>query len=219
MALNTDALTTVEALRTHLQAQRTDSTTGRYSNDLLESLINQVSSRIGRYVGRRLKAPASDETHTLDGDGTTTICCYRAGLWPIVSITSITNLDSSETIPARASVANDGYVMGSDDKLAGIIRLDGYVTDRGIGTVQIVGRFGYDATIGAVAGTIQEAIHHRQALDDLEMACLDWCGYYFQARVPSLETLTLDGVSMVVREQAVPTRVRAALDRFRVGAL
>lgn len=213
MALHSEALTTVPVLRDYLTRHRTAQVSGTLSDDELERLINAASSAIGTYCARRLIVQSTDETAVIDGDGTAEIRLIDYGYYPIVSITSITNYHTG-AIAARSNPDSTGYLLGVDEKLRGVIRLDGYSTDSGMGTVTIVGTWGYsEAVAGGTAGALQRA--HRQGLTDLEQACLLWCAARFQNPVPGQQTVAVAGLTMSFNPRRVPTEVEGLLIPYR----
>lgn len=214
MALNTEALCEPSELRLYLTRDRTDETDGVLDDAFLEDLINRVTSRIAAYCDRQLLVNASDHTVTLDGDGTDAIRLYRVGCYPIVSVTSVTFLASSTTVAARSSYTGTGYVLTDEDKMGGRIRLAGYVTDVGMGLVQVVGKWGYSET---VAGGTDAwlARQHRRGLDELKLACLEWSAALFHNHIPGQQAITIAGVSMTLNERAIPQRVERLLASYR----
>lgn len=147
-ALSWDALTNVETMRSYLQREKTGTLDGRFTDDWMTQLINHTSAAIGLHCNRQLIAPAADMTYLLDGEGESTLLLPE---YPIVSLTSITNLSGPEVIPARPTVNDDGYSYGDAYRMAGQVKLCGYVADWGSSMVQVVGRLGY--TTGTPVGT------------------------------------------------------------------
>lgn len=216
MALSWDALTTAARLRDYLQREKTNVISGRFDDDWMESAINATSAAIATYTQRQLIAPATAITYTLTADNATSIMLPE---WPIVSITSVKNLASNETIALRTSFTGRGYSLSDDDRLSGIIRLHDYATDRENAAIEVVARLGYDSATAAAATATRVTREHRVALDQLENACLQWASLLFTAPVPSAETMQVDQVAYTIREQAIPTRVRALLDPYRRQSL
>jgi len=211
--LDRRALTTVAHLRSHLARSRTSETTGQLDDDTLTLLINHVSAAIEGHCGRSLIAPAADQTITIAGDGLTQIALYRYGRYPIVSITSITCNVSGVTIPARLSATGVGYVIADAEKLAGIIRLDGYTTDRDSEGTTIIGRWGYDATTAALATWIGE--EHSRALQGLERACLQWCSLLAKAPTGAQDSMAIGDLSLTVEPREIPREVEKLLRPYR----
>lgn len=212
MALSWDALTTIANMRDYLEREKTAVTSGRFADDWMERVINATSAAIANYCQRQLIAPASAITYTMTGDGRATIVLPE---YPVVSITSVKNLSSNETIAARTAYGGTGYSLSDDDRLAGIIRLHGYTTDIENAAVEVQARLGYDSTTAGSSTATRVTREHRVALDQLENACLQWAALLFTAPVPSAETMQMDAISFTIREQAIPTRVRALLEPYR----
>ena len=208
------ALTTVVHLRNHIAQSRTSETTGQLDDDPLTLLINGVSAAVEGHCGRSLIAPAAAQTITIAGDGSTRIPLYRYGRYPIVSITSITCNVSGVTIPARPSATGVGYVIGDADKLSGIIRLDGYATDRDPEGTTIIGRWGYDATTAALTTLIGE--EHQRALRALERACLQWCALLAKAPTGGQDSMNIGDLSLSVEPREIPREVEKFLRPYRL---
>ena len=212
MALTEQALTTVAAMRAYITRERTAAATGLLDDEHMEQVIAMASSAIAMHCQRQLRAPAAAITYTLDGTGGTTLYLPE---WPIVSIASITNLSTSEVIPARTTPTGLGWSASDADRLAGIVRLTGYSLDSGSAMVSVSARLGYDATTAASTPATQLTREHQLALTQLEQACLAWGALLHSASVPSVETLSIEGGgAFTVREQAIPTRVRKLLEPF-----
>lgn len=213
MALNSNALTTVVNLRTALTRGRTTDTTGWVDTTILEPVINRISAAIERYCDRTLVVNAADVTHVLDGDGRAVVNLFELGAWPIVSLTSVTNLEDSTTIPARATPSDSGYVLGGRDQLAGILRIVGYSTPASPQSLKIIGKFGYSAAVAATA--TPEGYAHMRALADLERACLEWCVAVQTAPVANAASMSLEGMGLAIIDAALPTRVASILSTYR----
>jgi len=208
MALNANALCTATVMREYLQQDRTAATSGRYDLESMEFLVNRVSSLVETYLGR--VTVATTMTLTLDGDGSDTIALWSVGCYPVVSLTSITFLDTNVTVPARPAVGSVGYVLASPTSRAGIIPLDGYATPTARASVQVVGKFGFDSTVTGEP----DAGYHRNALEDLRTAALSWGSLLFDQPSP-VQNIQMAGMSMTFPEVGVPARVRDILAPYR----
>ena len=216
MALSWDALTTVEAMRAYVEREKTATLSGRFADEWMERVINATSAAIATYCQRQLIAPATAITYTLTGDGGSLLLLPE---YPVVSITSVKNLASAETIPARTTFGGTGYSLSDADTLAGMIRLHGYVTDSDSAAVEVKARLGYDATTAGSLTPTRVTREHRVALDQIESACLQWAALLFSMPIPSAETVQMDQVAYTIREQSIPTRVRQLLEPYRRYAL
>lgn len=219
MALAANALTTIAKCRDYLVEGKQVASTGRLTDDNLTILIDRASQIIESYLGRKTIVNASDETLLLDGDGGRVIRLWEVGAFPIVSVSSLTNLVSGQTIAARATVADTGYILSTQDKIRGEIRLDGYSTDPGMQTVQVVGKWGFSASeAGGTDGLI--ARHHLDALARLEQACLELVMAQFEHPDPAMRTESVDGVTYAMHVTTMPPRVAELLAPLRllVGA-
>jgi hypothetical protein len=176
MALNSNALTSIDKLRAWLTQGATSETTGRLAENNLEALINRASSAIEGWCDRVLIAPATDQTYTLDGNGDRRLILPE---WPVVSLTSLT-IDGQE-IAERADLMGLGYIVRSAEAWLNLV---GYCFTQGVANVEVVARLGYDAAASATDR------RHQRALDDLEQACLLLCRFWFEKPAPGRTTVS-----------------------------
>lgn len=207
MALTANALTTVARLRSYLSRSRTAATDGELGTDRLEDLINAASAHIETYCDRHLICPATAQTYTLDHDGGSLLVLPE---WPIVAITSITDLWDNVAIAARTAPYGDGYYAHSED---GRIDLYGYAPAAGEGVIQVVARLGYDATTAALTTPI--ARRHARALAELEQACWMLCYHWWSNPNPGAEAVTIDQMAMTIRPEPMPRPVAQLLAGYR----
>lgn len=210
MGLDWDALASIDDLRNYIVRERTDSTEGLYSDASLATLINDMSAAIKGYCDRQLISAVTALTYTLDGDGDRTLYLPE---YPIVSITSIYDASAGLYIPARTSYNGTGYCYSDADALGGRVQLEGYTLTPGYANIIVVANLGYSATVAATFSSLSP--YHSRALNALSSACIQWASYIFNAPVPSSETVLAQGISMTVREQPIPTRVKAMIEPYR----
>lgn len=189
MALDSQALTTVLALRQWLTQDSTADTDGRLSQAALESLINRASAAIERYCDRALIAPSEPVTWRLDGTGSRRLLLPE---WPVVEFVSL-QVDGQSVPPWTAG--ESGYFVRAE---TGQLELLGLVAPRGHGNVEVVARCGYDATKAATDR------QHRQALRDLEQACLLLAAHWFWSPVPGRTRVETDGAAVALAPEPWP---------------
>jgi hypothetical protein len=139
----TGDLTTLEKVRAHIGTDvdaRVDAT--------LAALISSSSAWVVSQLGRNILSATYTETR--DGDGSRRLLLKN---FPVSSVTSL-SVDGV-TIPARASLSDDGYVLRSDG-----LDLVGYVFARGVQNVSIVYVAGYSAT----PADLEQAVNEHVAL-------------------------------------------------------
>jgi hypothetical protein len=211
VALNSNALTTVDALRAFIADQMTAAETGRLATSALESIINEASSAIERWCGRNLLVPSADTTYSLEGFGEPTIWLPDA---PIVSVTSVTFNISVLTVPASTDINTAGWFVTDESKLAGRIELDGYSTDRDLRGVTVLAKCGYSATLAATTPATYLTRYHMQALDVLRRAANTLCAGWFENRL-ARSSQTVEGQTVSFDSGTMPARVEELLRPFR----
>ncbi len=201
MPLDDNALTTVATLRQWLTQDATADTSGRLSDAALEALIGRGTAAIESYCERALLAPAMAQTYTLNGSGGKRLILPE---WPLLELVSLT-IDG-QAIPARASLADAGYIVSAAEAC---LELTGYTFSAGVANVVAVARCGYDPALAATSR------RHRQAVRDLEQACLHLCAAWFWEPVAGRTAVQQGGVAIALEAEPWPAAVRGLLAPYR----
>ena len=201
MALDDNALTTVATLRQWLTQDATADSSGRLADAALEGLIGRATAAIEGYCERALIAPATAETYTLNGSGGQRLILPE---WPLLELTSLTIDD--QAIPERASLADAGYTVSAAEAC---LELTGYAFTRGVGNVVAVARCGYDPALA------ETSRRHRQAVRDLEQACLHLCAAWFWEPVAGRTMVNQGGAVIELEAEPWPAVVRGLLAPYR----
>jgi len=201
MPLDDNALTTVATLRQWLTQDATADSTGRLSDSALEGLIGRATAAIEGYCERALLAPAEAETYVLDGTGGKRLILPE---WPLLELVSLT-IDE-QAIPARAAVGEVGYMASAAEAC---LELTGFVFTQGTANVVAVARCGYDPALA------ETSRRHRQAVRDLEQACLHLCAAWFWEPVAGRTAVQQGGVAVDLEPEPWPAVVRGLLAPYR----
>jgi len=129
MALDDNALVTWEETKDFLELSED-------KQAKTEFLINSISARIEKVTGRKLKAPAADETVFIDGDARASFLLPE---FPVISITSL-YFDASRVFGDDTAIESTEYKL---DKAAGIIKMYDELTPEGAETIKVVLKAGY----------------------------------------------------------------------------
>jgi len=157
MALISNALTSIETVKSHLAISATDTS----QNSRLELLINAASQRLDTMCNRALKERQHIE--------------YRSGRrsniltlreWPITLVTEL-NVDSSSQFGPTTVIDNSLYTVGDDNN--SIILLGEYFAS-GFHNIKVSYTAGYNATL------------HPGHMAELELACLWLIEWFYKHR-------------------------------------
>lgn len=212
-----EALCTVAELQAALQRGETALVSGALDEDALQPIIDRVSALCEEHCDRKLLDAGDDETIELVGDGGIYIRLIDEGLYPIISVISVT--DDGDTIPQQPDSNSNGWKVNPVWRRRGRIALVGYNTTADA-VVSVVARTGYssDAAALVTAGTLTaaEGREHDNAVAALKQACLDWCVYLIQNHIPGADNVQLGpGMAMSFSERMMPKRVQMALAPYR----
>ncbi|MGD8561226.1 MAG: head-tail connector protein [Desulfarculaceae bacterium] len=203
MALSSDALTTLEALKTYLQISSDE------NDSFIESLIEAVSAHFKAYTGRNLTARdySSDpldqaydpDNAILDGSGHADLILPQ---YPLVSLSTLM-IEGTEVDQASAG-DNFGWTA---DRPAGVISLINGFFPRGRQNVRLAYQAGYQ-TVPA----------------DLSQAALEQTATRFQESAAGhgrlgISARTLADGSISYTQQPLLPQVREVLDRYRNRSL
>ena len=201
MALSDDALTTLAQVKEYLAIASSD------HDDLLERLIEAVSSQFNAYCGRKLRArdyssQSEDDAYDpdnalLSGSG------YAELLLPQYPVISLSNLWVEEVAVAPAA-SGTGWVL---DAGAGVLTLLDRVFPRGRHNVALVYRAGFAAIP-----------------PDLAQAAIEQAAIRFQESAAGhgrlgVSARTLSDGSVSYHASALLPQVKAVLDRYRNRSL
>lgn len=201
VALNPNAMTSVETLRGWLLQNASPQRDGRLADAPLEALICRASSAIEAHCGRQLIAPSEAETVLFDGDDSRRLVLPE---WPIAEFVGLA-IDGA-AIPARSGPDDDGYVVRAPEAW---LELVGWAFTRGVQNVAVTARLGYDRALAVTNA------RHRRALDALEQACLLLAAWWFERPVPALVGGTGEGLAQSFDPAPWPAEVRAILAPYR----
>ena len=182
MAAHADDLTTVARVKSHLGIADT----------VVDTLLQTIITAASRWMLSQMKRNIRLQTYTetFNGDGTIGITLTHG---PVTTITSVTV--DGETITARATVADIGYVLQNDR-----LYLVGYSFPEGIANVVVVYTAGYT--------TVPE---------DLDQACVELVSLIYRSRDRKgmLSRSDTTGSSVSFAPEAVPFITDLTMDAYR----
>lgn len=158
-------------------------------DDLLTRIINSASDKIEEYTRRAFKSRTI--TETLDGDGDDILNLFH---WPLVSFTSLTNLDTSTAIDTT------GYFI---DLEKGVIYAKGKTTFKELGHpwIQAV----YVAGYSEIPWDIQEAC--------IKWSALEWAGRDTK-RLGIISKNLADGATLTYDKSDIQADIKVVLDQY-----
>ena len=218
MALVSNALVTIEMLRSYIDREMTGNNTGTLSDDNLALWINMCTAGAERTCQRWLGVrTATVETHPSGHVvGLSTCMCDAPGAYPIRSITSLVLAHkdgSSETVPALSQGGSSGWHAYASDLHAGLIYVDG-VSPSASDMWQVTGTFGLlPVTNGALDA--DATVDEHNAYDELSSAILAWAAQKAAFPVADDARVSLDAMTMVNENNDIPKRVWQVLVHYR----
>jgi len=158
-------------------------------DDLLTIAINSASQKIEDYTRRIFKARSI--TQNIDGEGNDCLNLYH---WPIVSLTSLTNLDTSIAIDTT------GFFI---DLEKGIIFAKGKSSfpELGYPWIQVI----YQAGFSTIPWNIQEAC--------IKMSAIEWAGRDTK-RLGIISKNLADGSTLTYDKSDIPADIKVVLDLY-----
>lgn len=194
-----NALITLAELKAYLADDSNDSFITDTDNDNeLEYLINGASRWANEYTGVDLLA--REHTEYYDGDGSNKLYLDN---FPVISAIADIDLyvDIDRAYAASSKIADADVILYAD---IGKIMLDGEAFDKAPQSVKIV----YTAGHGAAADP-------SDVPDDIKYAIKLVCASMWKNkkdRLTGVSTLTVDGQSITVKEESIPTLAKELLN-------
>lgn len=190
MALNANALTTVENVRLQLEIPLASVDADLTAK--LENLINAASQAIENFTKRKLV----QSIHTEFGDGDRSTL-YVTRQWPITQVNELWIDGSSEFTDTSAQLASDQFAIVDDGAAVQLIK--GRVFSFGNYNVKVIYQAGFATTPS-----------------DLQFACDQYCEWLFrmQERRDIGRSSKSKGDESVSMSQALPEHIQKLLEPY-----
>lgn len=195
MALLAHALCTV-AQATNWIRPIVDPITNDTEEAVLEQLINAVTERFEREVGRPIKG--REATYYLDGTGRMDILLPHT---PVVEIADMWSLDEDRSV-SETYIVLDGYYFVTPAGRLYLAQQGPF--PKGIQNIKIAATFGW-STVPT----------------DINVGACQWVADWFKAWVnkrDNIESINFSGVSAFIRSEPIPLKVKPLIDLYRCVA-
>lgn len=188
MALNANALTTLNMAKTYLKIPLAETS----QDSLVEFFINASSEMIEQETDRKLKAQSIVDT--LHGRSSNIVLLSQ---WPVNSITELRIDNSSDFVDSQTLVDADEYRIGDDKNSLVLLER---VFPKGYNNIRVTFNAGY-STVPS----------------DLEHACLWMVFYYHKMRISEDigRQSKSKGDESVAMAQEAPQDVKNAINRYK----
>ena len=198
---------TPDTLRAFLAKGDTPSTDGTLSDEELQRFINTAAARIetecDRWIVARaatIEFPVKVERHQCE------VRCYKERALPIQSISAVQLVTADGTVidvSERGDPPTRGWHRRSDLDRRGILLCDTPSQLHEGCTWRVTGVFGFDPTVNV------------RELSDLAEAIKLWAADTWASRIPSSDSLHVEGMTMSFTPGRINLRIVGILEKYR----